>query len=213
MSTFEELRTEYKKASLLESDVLADPIDQFRRWFDDALKAGVPEPNAMGAATVSADGQPTNRIVLLKGIEGSNFVFYTNYGSEKGSHLAANPRIGLNFFWIELERQVRIDGTVTKVDRETSTRYFQSRPRLSQIGAWASNQSEFVPDREFVENKMNEMHAKFEGVDPIPPPETWGGYSVEPHYIEFWQGRRSRLHDRVVYVKEAGVWTIRRKSP
>lgn len=213
MSPFEELRTEYKKASLLESDVLANPIDQFRLWFDEALSAGVPEPNAMGAATVSADGQPTNRIMLLKGIEGSNFVFYTNYESEKGQHLAQNPRIGLNFFWIELERQVRIDGTVRKVDRETSRTYFQSRPRSSQIGAWASKQSSWVKDRAFLEEEMARLDAQFENVDTIPLPDSWGGYSVEPHYIEFWQGRRNRLHDRVVYVKEAGVWTIRRRSP
>lgn len=212
-TSLEDLRIDYKKASLLEQDVRPNPFDQFRIWFDEAIKAGVPEPNAMGAATVGDDGQPTNRIVLLKGLDDASFVFYTNYESEKGQQLAQNPRIGLNFFWMELERQVRIDGTVSKVDRETSTRYFQSRPRLSQIGAWASNQSEFVPDREFVENKMNEMHTKFEGMDPIPAPDSWGGYSVEPNYIEFWQGRRSRLHDRIAYVKQGDVWTIQRKSP
>ncbi len=213
MSILEDLRTEYKKASLLESDVRPNPFDQFKIWFDEALKAGVPEPNAMGAATVGNDGQPTNRIVLLKGLEEEAFVFYTNYESEKGQQLAQNPRIGLNFFWIELERQVRIDGTVSKVDRETSRTYFQSRPRLSQIGAWASKQSSWVKDRAFLEEELARLDEQFKDVDPIPLPDSWGGYAVNPHYIEFWQGRRSRLHDRVAYVKEGGVWTIQRKSP
>src|SRR5690606_16380895 len=142
-----------------------------------------------------------------------SFVFYTNYESEKGQQLAQNPRIGLNFFWIELERQVRIDGTVSKVDRETSRTYFQSRPRLSQIGAWASKQSTFVKDRGFLEDEMAQLDAQFKDVDPIPVPDAWGGYRVVPHYIEFWQGRRSRLHDRIAYVKQGDVWTIQRKSP
>ncbi len=213
MSALEDLRTEYKKASLLERDVRPNPFDQFRIWFDEAIKAGVPEPNAMGAATVGADGQPTNRIVLLKGLDDASFVFYTNYESEKGQHLAQNPRIGLNFFWMELERQVRIDGTVSKVDRETSRIYFQSRPRLSQIGAWASKQSTFVKDREYLEEEMARLDVQYKDVDPIPVPDDWGGYRVDPHYIEFWQGRRSRLHDRIAYVKQGDVWTIQRKSP
>ncbi len=213
MSALEDLRTEYKKASLLEQDVRPNPFDQFRIWFDEAIKAGVPEPNAMGAATVGTDGQPTNRIVLLKGLDDASFVFYTNYESEKGQQLAQNPRIGLNFFWMELERQVRIDGMVSKVDRETSRTYFQSRPRLSQIGAWASKQSTSVKDRVYLEDEMARLDAQFKDVDPIPVPDSWGGYRVVPHYIEFWQGRRSRLHDRIAYVKQGDVWTIQRKSP
>jgi pyridoxamine 5'-phosphate oxidase len=208
----QELRREYTKDALLESNVLPDPIAQFDRWFNDATLAGLPEANAMTLATVDASGAPSARIVLLKGIDKRGFVFFTNYASRKGRELAANPRAALCFFWESLERQVRIEGTVEKTTREESEEYFHSRPIGSQIGAWVSQQSETIESRKALDDRAEELLAKFVNTG-VPRPDFWGGFRVVPHTIEFWQGRPSRLHDRLQYVREADGWKIRRLCP
>ncbi len=208
-----DLRKEYTRNTLDTASVNRDPLQQFKSWFDEALKAGVPEPNAMSLATVNEKGLPSCRIVLLKGLENGGFVFYTNYASDKGQDLAGQPVAALTFFWPELERQVRIQGTVSKVSKETSTAYFQSRPRDSQIGAWVSPQSTPVSNRDILEERQKAIEKKFEGKDKLPRPEQWGGYHVAPFLVEFWQGRPSRLHDRIVYVLDGNRWDIRRLAP
>jgi len=213
MNDFENLRKEYAKASLNTDSINADPVLQFEKWFTEAQQANVPEPNAMSLATVSADGRPSQRIVLMKGIEDDNFLFYTNYQSKKGLQLAINPACALTFFWPELERQVRIEGTVERVSPEKSTEYFQSRPRGSQLGAWASPQSSSINNRSILEQRLTEMEKKFEGLDKLPKPQQWGGYAVNPHTIEFWQGRPNRLHDRIEFTKVDGVWKVVRLAP
>lgn len=206
------LRFSYEQSGLLESNVPADPLDHFRRWFDDAAKAGVREPNAMTLATASADGKPNARTVLLKGVVAPGFVFYTNYESRKGRELQANPFAALLFYWPELERQVRISGEVQQVSEEESDRYFQSRPLGHQLGAWASQQSEIVSGREILEENLLNAGKRFES-GPIPRPSYWGGYVVRPNTIEFWQGRPNRLHDRLEYVRSGASWALRRLSP
>ncbi len=208
----QKLREEYSLSSLDESDVLQNPIEQFKQWIQEALKAGVPEPNAMNLATVDKDGKPHSRIVLLKGFDEKGFVFFTNYASDKGREIEANPNVSLCFFWIELERQVRIDGVAKKISKEESEAYFKSRPHKSQIGALASNQSEVVENRLFLEQKFEKLEAKFTEGE-VPMPETWGGYVIKPSALEFWQGRRSRLHDRIKYEWKADNWIIKRLSP
>ena len=208
----QKLREEYSLSSLDESDVLQNPIEQFKQWIQEALKAGVPEPNAMNLATVDKDGKPHSRIVLLKGFDEKGFVFFTNYASDKGREIEANPNVSLCFFWIELERQVRIDGVAKKISKEESEAYFKSRPNKSQIGALASNQSEVVENRLFLEQKFEKLEAKFTEGE-VPMPETWGGYVIKPSALEFWQGRRSRLHDRIKYEWKADNWIIKRLSP
>lgn len=199
--------------ALRERDVDADPIRQFERWFEQAVKAKVPEPNAMTLATVTPEGAPAARVVLLKGVDARGFVFYTNYESAKGRELAANPRATLVFLWLPLGRQVRIDGTVEKVSVEESQTYFHSRPHDSQLGAWASRQSQVVPTRETLEERFNEAKKRFAGQE-VPLPPFWGGYRVLPQTIEFWQGRPSRLHDRLRYFKQPdGSWKLERLSP
>lgn len=205
-----DLRQEYTKASLNEADVGADPVAFFARWLQEAQAAEVPEPTAMNVATVAADGAPSARIVLLKGMHDGKFVFYTNYDSRKGNEIAGDSRAAVTFWWQALERQVRIEGVVTKVSREQSEDYFASRPIKSQWGAAASPQSQVVPNREWLEERMNALEAAGEAVA---CPEHWGGYQIEPHYIEFWQGRRSRLHDRVVFTKDGDNWAISRIAP
>ncbi len=213
MHKLADLRKEYSHTSLDVSHVLMDPIAQFNKWFDEALQAEVLEPNAMSLATVSADNRPSCRIVLLKGIEQNKFIFYTNYQSHKGRELEKNPVCALTFFWPELERQVRIEGNVTRVDEQKSQQYFQSRPVGSQIGAWASPQSTVIESREILEERMKQIEKRFAGNAVIPKPHQWGGFQVDPTMIEFWQGRRNRLHDRLEFVKSDAAWVIRRLAP
>ena len=208
-----DLRTEYRKSTLDSQSVDRDPIAQFDRWFTEAVKATVPEPNAMNLATISEDGRPSSRIVLLKGIAGGKFMFYTNYQSQKGKELEKNPACALNFFWPDLERQIRIEGVAQRLDAATSENYFQSRPRASQVSAWASPQSSLIRDRSILEERVKEIEKRFEGKDVLPKPHQWGGYGVEPFEIEFWQGRLNRLHDRIVYTRIEGEWRINRLAP
>ncbi|WP_316810198.1 pyridoxamine 5'-phosphate oxidase [Pedobacter heparinus] len=207
-----DLRQEYRAAQLTEQDVESDPILQFGKWFNAAVAAQLYEPNVMTLATCDRFGKPSARIVLLKGFDENGFVFYTNYESKKGRDLVENPQAALVFFWPELERQVRIEGVVSKVAAETSAAYFHSRPVGSQIGAMASPQSKVLDSRESLENKVDELTKAYEGIE-IPHPLHWGGYLIEPSYIEFWQGRPSRLHDRIVYNLVEGSWIINRLAP
>ena len=198
---------------LSDAGVDPDPIKQFARWFGDAAAAGLKLPNAMTLATATPDGSPSARVVLLKGFDADGFVFYTNYESQKGRELDANPRAALCFYWTELDRQVRISGSVTKTTREESEAYFHTRPVDSQLGAWASNQSAVIASREALEEKMRQLVRDYEGGD-VPLPPYWGGYRLAPEVIEFWQNRLSRLHDRLRYRRAAnGDWLIERLSP
>lgn len=213
MKGMEELRKEYTRASLDVIDVNKDPLLQFDKWFKEALSAGVPEPNAFTLSTISEGGRPSARIVLLKGLVQRQFVFYTNYQSQKGQELDRNPACALTFFWPELERQVRIEGIATRVQESTSEQYFQSRPRASQVGAWASPQSSIIASRDILEEREREIEKKFEGLNLLPKPKQWGGFAITPIEIEFWQGRASRLHDRVVYYLTDEKWIIHRLAP
>ena len=206
-----DIRQEYMRAGLVEKDIAADPFKQFDRWFHDALKAELPLPNAMTLATATPPGRPSARQVLLKGVDARGFVFYTNYASRKARELAANPYAALVFAWAELERQVRIEGAVEKVSAEESDAYFDSRPLGSRLGAWASPQSMVLPDRLTLATKVAAIVLRY-GKHP-PRPLHWGGYRVLPEAIEFWQGRRNRLHDRLLYTKQAAGWKIERLAP
>ena len=208
------LRKEYTRAGLTESDAAPDPVEQFRRWFDEALAADLHEPNAMTVATATRDGRPSARVVLLKGFDERGFVFYTNYEGRKGRELEENPRAALLFYWGGLERQVRIEGRVRRVSEEESDAYFASRPRGSRLGAVASRQSRPVGSRELLEERLRESEGEHEGRE-VPRPDFWGGYRVEPENFEFWQGRENRLHDRLVYRRgaEKEGWGVERLQP
>ncbi len=207
-----DLREEYTKASLTTIEASKDPIQQFMQWFENAVASEIHEPNAMNLATIN-EGKVSSRIVLLKGVENGSFLFYTNYESDKGKQILANPEVALNFFWPELERQVRIEGIANKVSAETSDTYFKSRPRSSQIGAWVSPQSKPISKREVLDERLKVIEAQFEGIE-VERPEHWGGFAVTPTLVEFWQGRRSRLHDRLSYKQvETGGWIIERLAP
>ncbi len=207
-----DLRKDYQLQALLESDANPDPFVQFGTWFDAAVAAQIPEPNAMTIATATPDGIPSARIVLLKAFDDRGFVLFTNYDSHKGQELDANPNAALVFLWTELERQVRIQGRVEKISPEESDGYYYSRPPGSRLGAWASNQSEVVADRTILETRLAELKAQYPDGDIARPPH-WGGFRVIPSMIEFWQGRSSRLHDRLRYRKQDHGWTIDRLSP
>lgn len=212
MTSLAALRREYASRALTEADALDDPIQQFSLWFGEALKSELMDVNAMTLATASPDGRPAARIVLLKGFDEKGFVFFTNYESAKARDLTANPRACLLVFWAELERQVRITGGVTRTSADESQQYFQSRPFESQIGAWASAQSTTIGGRAALDTRYAELAAKYAG-GPVPLPPFWGGYRVAPEAIEFWQGRKSRLHDRLLYSRDGAAWTRARLAP
>jgi pyridoxamine 5'-phosphate oxidase len=206
-----DIRQEYMRAGLSEAEAGSDPLRLFSTWFEDAVSAGLPLPNAMTLATASASGAPSARVVLLKGLDGGGFVFYTSYRSRKARELAERPRASLVFMWSELERQVRIEGSVETVSAAEADAYFASRPLGARLSAWASWQSERVADRAFLERAMEEARQRFGDSPPRPP--HWGGYRVLPDEIEFWQGRADRLHDRLLYTRSPSGWRIERLAP
>ena len=210
-----ELRQEYIREGLRRESLNPDPFSQFEQWFQQACEGDVPEPNAMSLATVSPEGEPSQRMVLLKYFDRQGFVFFTNYESQKAQQIDANPRVSILFFWIALERQVRISGQASKISTGESFKYFTTRPRGSQIGAWCSQQSTVISSRQVLELKLDEMKRKFQNQE-IPLPSAWGGYRVVPSQFEFWQGRPNRLHDRFLYSlanNESSNWTIQRLAP
>lgn len=213
MEEIANIRRDYRKATLDVTSVDRDPFKQFQKWFGEAMNSEVIEPNAMNLATVNEHGRPSSRMVLLKGLENGHFIFFTNYQSRKGKELHENPACALTFFWPELERQVRIEGISSRVEAGVSDQYFQSRPRDSQMGAWASPQSVIIDNRTILEKRFRDMEKKFEGQTVLPRPHQWGGYRIDPFQIEFWQGGAGRLHDRIQYLKVDGEWKIYRLAP
>lgn len=205
-------RREYLKSGLEHSDLLADPIEQFSRWFKSANETDIPDPNAMTLATVSGDGQPSQRTVLLKYYDEKGFVFFTNQKSRKAREIEGNPKVNLHFVWLELERQISIAGIATPITSAESARYFMTRPRESQIAAWVSNQSSKISSRQLLMKAFQEMKQKFADGE-VPLPSFWGGYRVNPFSIEFWQGRRNRLHDRFLYTRSDSTWEVERLAP
>ena len=206
-----DIRNEYQKSVLDDAQLTDEPLAFFQRWLNEAISVGVLEPTAMVLATVRDDA-PDTRIVLLKEIGSEGFIFYTNYLSQKGRQIEKNRQVALNFFWPELERQIRIRGTAVQIDQKKSANYFESRPRDSQLGAWASMQSKEIANRDELEKQFDNAKKRFEN-QPIPKPDHWGGYLVKPDEIEFWQGRPNRLHDRIMYQKSKEKWLIKRLQP
>ena len=214
MRNLEEIRRHYQQGSLNETDLFPDPMTMFYKWWDEAIDSEIVEPNAMTLATVNSNGQPTARVVLLKAASENGFEFFTNYDSPKGKDIEFNNKVALVFLWKDLERQIRIEGLAEKLSREKSQVYFQSRPRGSQIGAWASPQSQVIADRNLLEEEVEKISEQYENVDPLPCPDNWGGYIVKPVQIEFWQGRPDRLHDRFRYRQSAdNNWIVERLAP
>lgn len=213
MNDISDLRKVYQKFQLSESSISEDPLIQFDVWFNQALEVNVPEANAFVLSTVNSFGKPNSRVVLLKGLDKGGFVFYTNYKSSKAKEMAYSPYVGMCFLWHELERQIRITGTVHKVTKEESELYFNSRPRESQLGAWVSPQSSIIPSRDILDINMAELEIKYKYIEKIPLPEHWGGYRVIPDEIEFWQGRPNRLHDRMRYTRVDQDWKKDRLAP
>jgi len=211
------LRRDYQSRTLDITDVSPDPFLQFKKWFDEALEIANEtkgfEANAMTLCTATPDGKPSARIVLLKGFDEKGFIFYTNYDSRKGQQIEANPNVALVFHWHGLERQIRIEGQAERVEPSLSDKYYNSRPRKSRLGAWASPQSQIIDHREILEKNMQQLQADYGEEKPIPRPPHWGGYRVAPSAIEFWQGRSSRLHDRIIYERNDNSWEIRRVAP
>jgi pyridoxamine 5'-phosphate oxidase len=212
MTPIADIRKDYKLRSLSELDIAVNPIDQFTIWWNEAIASNIDEVNAMTLATADVSGQPHARIVLLKGLSQNGFDFFTNYESSKGQEMADNNKVALVFFWKELERQIRIEGTVSKLSEAESDKYFLSRPEESRIGAWSSPQSSIIANREILAENVLQTKAKFEGKEILRPP-FWGGYIVKPECIEFWQGRSNRLHDRIAYFLENDIWSIKRLAP
>jgi pyridoxamine 5'-phosphate oxidase len=211
--SFQSSRTDYGETQLLESDVQRDPIAQLRLWIDEAYRhPQIQEANAMCVATVDRDGQPSARIVLLRGLDNRGLSFFTSYFSRKARQIEANPRAAATFYWAPLHRQVRIEGTIAKLSDDESDAYFASRPRAHQLSAWASEQSEPIEDRAVLEDRMHHFAMRFEGEE-VPRPHSWGGYLIAPVRFEFWQGRQNRLHDRLEYVRDASAWRLRRLQP
>lgn len=205
-------RREYRRAKLRRQDLNADPVEQFNQWFQEAKQDNVIEPNAMILSTVSSDGHPSARTVLLKGVDDGDFVFYTNYESRKAREMEANPNVSLLFPWLIVERQVKVQGSISKVSAEDSLQYFQTRPRGSRLGAWASEQSSVIQSREVLELSLDRYKREFADKD-IPMPDNWGGYRVKIRSIEFWQGGENRLHDRFLYRRDEGGWKVERLAP
>lgn len=209
-----QIRHEFTKQTLDEDSVTENPMELYAKWFEEAVGSQILDPKAIVISTVNLEGKPSSRVVYVRGIKDDGFLFYTNYNSQKGKELENNPNVAINIFWAELERQIRAEGVVEKLSAEESDAYFAARPRESQIGAWASDQSEQLTDRKELEKKFDTFRAKFKDEEKIPRPPHWGGYIIKCDYFEFWQGRASRLHDRIFYSKEKdNNWKIGRLSP